>query len=63
MKTEKRKLEMYGGLFGGLMPLLMLIVVLIWISVNEKGAVSACWTGGWLAIVAGLFLAKDKKYY
>ncbi len=63
MKTEKRKLEMYGGLFGGLMPLLVLIVVLIWISVNEKGAVSAFWTGGWLAIVAGLFLAKDKKYY
>ncbi len=63
MKTEKKKLEMYGGLFGGLLPLLVLIAVLIWISINEKGAVSAFWTGGWLAIVVGLFLAKDKKYY
>lgn len=63
MKTEKRKLEMYGGLFGGILPLLVLIAVLVWISVNEKGSVSAFWTGGWLAIVAGLFLAKDKKYY
>lgn len=63
MTTEKKKLEMYGGLLGGLIPLLVLIAVLIWISVNEKGAVTAFWTGGWLAIVVGLFLAKDKKHY
>lgn len=63
METEKRKLELYGGLLGGIMPLLVLIAVLVWISVNGKGSVSAFWTGGWLALVVGLLLAKDKKYY
>ena len=63
MDAKEKKLEMYGGLWGGLAPLLILIAVLVWISVNGKGSVSAFWTGGWLALVAGLFLAKDKKKY
>lgn len=63
MKTEKKKLELYGGLLGGMIPLIVLIAVLVWISVNGKGSVSAFWTGGWLALTAGLLLAKDKKYY
>ena len=63
MDAKEKKLEMYGGLWGGLAPLLILIAVLVWISVNGKGSVSAFWTGGWLALAAGLFLAKDKKKY
>ena len=38
MDAKEKKLEMYGGLWGGLAPLLILIAVLVWISVNGKGS-------------------------
>lgn len=63
MEAKQKKLELYGGLWGGMVPLFVLIIVLVWVSVNEKGSVSAFWTGGWLALAAGLLLAKDKTYY
>lgn len=63
MKKEKKKLEMYGGYFGGSVPLIVLIIFLVWLSVTGKGSISAFWIGGWVAIVAGLFLAKNKLAY
>jgi Na+/H+ antiporter NhaC len=63
MSTEKKTLEMYGGLWGGLVPLFVLIGILIWLSVAERGTPQAFWAGGWLAIVAGLFFAKNKQDY
>ncbi|MGI6227788.1 MAG: Na+/H+ antiporter NhaC family protein [Peptococcales bacterium] len=63
MNNQEKKLEMYGGLFGGLVPLFVLIAILVWLSVAEKGGTNAFWAGGWLAIVAGLFFAKNKKDY
>lgn len=62
-EQKLQKLEMYGGTFGGLAPLLVLIAILIWLSVAERGGTVAFWAGGWLAIVVGLFLAKNKKQY
>ena len=62
MDGEKR-LEMYGGVWGGLVPLLILIVTLIWLSVEERGGTQAFWAGGWIAIAAGLFFAKNKADY
>src|SRR5690606_25590063 len=58
-----QKLEMYGGNLGGLVPLLVLIAILIWLSVAERGGTVAFWAGGWLALVVGLFLAKNKRQY
>ena len=63
MNSNKKTLEMYGGIWGGLVPLFVLISVLIWLSVAERGGTSAFWAGGWLAIVAGLLFAKNKKDY
>lgn len=63
MNQNDKKLEMYGGILGGLVPLFVLIAILVWLSVAERGGTAAFWAGGWLAIVAGLFLAKNKKEY
>ena len=60
---EIKKLEMHGGMLGGIVPLLVLIVILVVLSVAEKGGTNAFWAGGWLAIVAGLFFAKNKREY
>ena len=60
MNSEKKTLEMYGGLWGGLIPLLILIIVLIWLSVAGKGSPIGFWAGGWLAIAVGLSLLKQK---
>jgi len=59
-KENSYKLTMYGGLWGGLVPLLVLIAILVWLSVAGMGGTKAFWAGGWLAIVAGLLLAKNK---
>ncbi|MGI6286731.1 Na+/H+ antiporter NhaC family protein [Neomoorella humiferrea] len=61
--NNSRKLEMYGGLLGGLIPILVLIAILIWLSIAERGGTQAFWAGGWLAIVAGLLFAKDKNKF
>lgn len=63
MKESEKRLEMYGGILGGLIPMFVLIAVLVWLSVAERGGTSAFWAGGWLAIVAGLFFAKSKREY
>jgi Na+/H+ antiporter NhaC len=60
---QNKKLEMYGGVFGGLVPLFVLVGILFWLSIAERGGTSAFWAGGWLAIVAGLVLAKNKREY
>lgn len=62
MNSEK-KLEMYGGIWGGLVPLFILVGALIWLSVAERGGTQAFWAGGWIGITAGLFFAKNKTDY
>lgn len=61
--TKNNKLEMYGGYFGGTIPLLVLIAFLVWLSVTGKGGITAFWVGGWFGIVIGLLFAKNKQDY
>ncbi|SHK85628.1 Na+/H+ antiporter NhaC family protein [Desulforamulus aeronauticus] len=61
--NNSHKLEMYGGIWGALLPLVLLISLLIWLSVEDRGGTKPFWAAGWLAIVFGLFLAKSKKNY
>lgn len=62
-KNKNGDLEMYGGLWGGLVPLLVLIVILVWLSVEERGGTQAFWSGGWLALAIGLLFAKNMTAY
>lgn len=59
----EKRLEMHGGLFGGMVPLLVLISGLVWLSVAERGGTKPFWACAWIAIVAGLFFAKNKNEY
>lgn len=61
MKNEK--LSMYGGIWGGMVPLLILVVGLVWLSVAERGGTKPFWACGWLALAGGLFFAKNKSEY
>ena len=60
---EQPKIRMYGGLWGGLMPLTILLFLLFVFSMGGKGGIKAFWTAGWIALFIGLFLARNKRTY
>lgn len=61
MKNEE--LKMYGGFWGGLVPLLVLVVGLVALSVAERGGTKPFWACAWIALCVGLFFARDKAHY
>ena len=60
---DKNSLPMYGGIWGGLVPLAILVIGLIALSIAERGGTKPFWACAWLALSIGLFLARDKKRY
>lgn len=60
---EKNNLKMYGGAFGGSVPLLIFITGMIVVTFAGTGGTTSYWAAGWIAIVIGMFLAKDKYHY
>ena len=54
---------MVGGLWGALVPLLVLVTVLVWVSLADGGGTRSFWAGAWLALATGLLLARDKTAY
>ncbi len=63
MPTQQKTLDMYGGIWGALVPLLLLVGGLIWLSVAEMGGTKPFWACAWIALAFGLFLARDKSGY
>lgn len=63
LNSSEKRLEMYGGYFGGLVPLIILISILVWFSVLDRGGIQAFWAGAWIAIAVGMFFAKNKYDY
>lgn len=61
--NEEKTLQMYGGLLGGLVPLLVLITGLVLLSVEQRGGTKPFWACAWLALAVGLFFARDKTEY
>jgi len=59
----EKRLELYGGVLGGLIPLLILVTGLVWLSVEERGGTKPFWACAWIALAIGLFFAKNKKEY
>lgn len=60
---HRTDLPLYGGRWAALIPALVLIVVLTWLSAAERASISAFAVGGFLAIVVGLLLAKSPNRY
>ncbi len=59
----EKRLEMHGGVLGGLVPLLILVIGLVWLSVAERGGTKPFWSCAWIAVAVGLFFAKNKSDY
>ncbi|WP_027188477.1 Na+/H+ antiporter NhaC family protein [Desulfovibrio cuneatus] len=56
-------LKMRGGFWGGLVPLVIMVGGLIWLSVAERGGTKSFWAAAWIAIAVGIFFAKNPKDY
>ncbi|MFC7457721.1 Na+/H+ antiporter NhaC family protein [Brachybacterium sp. GCM10030267] len=57
------RLELYGGRWAGLIPAAVLIAVMSWLSITERASISAFWVGGFLALVIGMALARNRTRY
>lgn len=60
---EEKRLEMYGGVYGGLIPIGILLVGLIWLSATGMGGTTPFWAAGWAALALGILFAKNKTHY
>lgn len=56
-------LSMWGGPTTALVPAVVLIGVLLWLSVAERASISSFWVGGWAAVVVGLLLTRTPREY
>lgn len=59
----EKELKMRGGVWGGLVPLLILVGGLIWLSVAERRGTKPFWACAWIAIAVGLFFAREPQEY
>ena len=59
----EKELKMRGGILGGLTPLLILVIGLVWLSVAERGGTKPFWACAWIAICVGIFFAREPKEY
>lgn len=61
--SEEKRLDMYGGILGGAVPLAVLIIGIVWLCLAERGGTKPFWACAWLALVIGLFFARKKEDY
>lgn len=57
------KVGMGGGPIAALIPALVFVGVLVWLSLAERATISGFWVGGWAAIVIGLVLSTTKRKF
>lgn len=58
-----KELKMWGGPVTTLIPALVFVGVLVWLSVEERAALTSFWVGGWASIVVGLLLTRTPRRY
>jgi len=63
MDSKKNKLEFYGGVWIGLIPIVVLVGGLTWLSLAEKGGIKEFWAFALIALAVGMFFAKKKTDY
>ncbi|MGH3359282.1 MAG: Na+/H+ antiporter NhaC family protein [Nocardioidaceae bacterium] len=57
------RVRMLGGPLTAVVPALVLVAVLVWLSAAERATISGFWVGGWAAIVVGLLLTTTRSAY
>jgi len=63
MDSNKNKLEFYGGVWTGLIPIIVLVGGLTWLSIAGKGGIKEFWAFALIALAVGMFFAKNKADY
>lgn len=53
----------YGGLFGGMLPLLVMIITMVVLASLGLRSTKNFWFAGFLAVLVGFFVYKDKKRF
>lgn len=61
--SAEEKVGMLGGPLIALIPALLFVGVLAWLSLAERATISGFWVGGWAAIVIGLVLSTTKRRF
>lgn len=60
---KKQYAETYGGILGGLMPLLVMVVIIAVLSIVGMRDAQNFWCAGFLGVLAGFVVFKDKGRY
>lgn len=61
--APEHSIQMWGGPLTALVPALVLVGVLLWLSLAERAAINSFWVGGWAAVVVGLLLTKTPREF
>lgn len=61
--VQQPKLEFYVGKIGGIIPLFLMISLMLLLTANGMGGPKGAWAPGFLAILVGLLLVKNKGEY
>tara|TARA_B110000503_G_scaffold96499_1_gene145102 strand:- start:788 stop:2236 length:1449 start_codon:yes stop_codon:yes gene_type:complete len=61
--TMEPTVKMWGGSAMVLVPALVLVGILIWLSAAHRADLSTFWVGGWAAIVVGLLLTRTPRAF
>lgn len=59
-KTQSQHAETYGGLFGGVLPLLVMILAMVILAAFGMRSTKNFWSAGFMGMVAGFIVYKDK---
>lgn len=57
------RVGMVGGPLTALVPALVLVSVLVWLSLEERASISGFWVGGWAALAVGLILTTNRHAF
>lgn len=61
--ADQPLIRMFGGPWMALVPALVLVGILVWLSAAERANLSSFWVGGFAAIVAGLLLTRTPRAF
>lgn len=56
----EEKVDMFGGPMTAVVPAIVFVAILAWLSLEERASITGFWVGGWAAIVIGLILTTTK---
>ena len=58
---QDKTLRMYGGIWGGLVPISVLVITLVWLSVAQRGGTKPFWACAWLALLTQIGRASCRE--